>query len=255
MELAPQFFTKRIVSDKVSDSRISNHYRSRPKSKADWKYCYKDIGGKAYADLLLKLLDEQKQFHNDVSAAEKKTVLQLEKLYEQATRLGKDDAKDTILQAALQQGGSIFFLKEQYRKELAAGRNDWQETHALKKTLLEKDPDNRLRVHHDVAILDFEARAQNLKNVSTADHAVQPLVDYLAHYGNRDSENGWRVELLISQVFQSKNQHAKALTYAKIARSHAPPRQRVDIAKVIIDLEQATESIGSAADQPPPQQD
>lgn len=209
---------------------------------------YNANGPKAFANTLLKLLNEQHEFHKELKDLDKKSATDLQKLYEQATRLGKVEQKKEILQAGLTCDDSLFFLKEQYHQLLQDGKIANLSTQEVRAKLLAKDPYNKKHTHYDVALLDFEALAKNLKDQKSADSAVKPLQAYLDRFGKKDLEYAWKIELTISQVYASKNQQDKALAYAKASHSHAPEKHKTDLSKAIISLEQSSNMIGDASE-------
>lgn len=202
------------------------------------KLNYQDIGGKAYAELLLKMIAEQKQYQKAMTELGSKNMHEMEALYATAQYLNKQKDQDTILCTALAKGGSIFFLKEQYRRELATGKMHTTATMALKADLLQRDPDNKVFVHHDVAVLEFEVYASREINGQNIDQALQPLLAYLDRFGNMSPEKHWKMEIIIAQVYENNNCKEQAIKYARLARSHAPPRARGDISRMIANLEE-----------------
>ncbi len=207
---------------------------------------YKPGGGKSYAEYLLKLLQRQQELKNGMKSLPEKSIAELQALYERATELGMDSEGAEIVHAALQKEDSPFFLTERYRLLLNEGLANNPEAENIKKKLLIKDPENKSGIHYSLAVIDFEARAENLPNQLTADQAVQPLQQYLRNFGAYDSQNRWKIELTISQVFRSKNQHSEALSFAKEALCHAPEEMKNNVAQTIVGLEDTISAIGSA---------
>ena len=209
---------------------------------------YREGGGKAYADYLLKILKEHEDFQKGVKSIKTQSSASLQKLYEKATSLGMDDEAQTVLKEGITREDTLFFLKENYRILLADGQINATEAKKVRADLLAKDPENKKHIHYDVAILDFEALSKNLPRTKIADDVLKPLQDYVAKFGEKDAKNRWKMEMTISQVYRSKKQFDKALTYAKASREHAPSYLKLDIAKLINEIDQAQDTIAEASE-------
>ena len=207
---------------------------------------YKAGGGKSYAEYLLKLVKNQDQFKQGMKTLQKQDLASLESLYKQASKMGMHTEEKAIIAAALQKGGSTFFLTESYRQFAHDGESNSEPAQNIKKKLQNQDPDNKTGVHYQIAVIDFEAQAENLPQQTDANSTIKPLQDYLQQFGANDSENRWRIEMTISQVLRSKNQNNEALAYAKSSLEHAPEEFKASVAQAIIGLEQNTSNIGSA---------
>ena len=211
---------------------------------------YREGGGKAYADYVLKLLKEYDDFHQGVQDLNEQKTSALPELYERAQKLGLKEAAHSILCEGMNRNDSIeislYFLKEDYRDLLQNGKIDDKQTKKIRAKLLAKDPDNQNHIHYDVAILDFEARSKNLPNEKTADKAVKPLQDYLARFGDKDTKHRWKMEMTISQVYRNKQQIEQALHYAKASHIHAPSYLKLDMAKEITVIEKEHNDIAEA---------
>jgi protein disulfide-isomerase len=210
---------------------------------------YREGGAKAYAEYILKILKEHSDFQKGVKTLSQQSSGELQRLYKKASQLGMDEEAKIILTEGLTHEDNIFFLKEQYRFLLNEGRIATKTTENVRKELLAKDPQNKKHVHYDVAICDFEALSKNLPALKTADTVLAPLEQYLAQFGEKDTKNRWKIEMTISQVYRSKNQLDKAAQYAMVSQAHAPAYMRLDIAKLVNDIQHDNSAIAEAAEE------
>ncbi|MDB6081914.1 MAG: putative disulfide bond isomerase, partial [Chlamydiia bacterium] len=207
---------------------------------------YRQGGGKSYGEYLLKVLDDHTQFQQGIKSPEKQTTASLQKLYTRANHLGMTATAQKLLEVGLTRNDTTFFLKEQYRNLLNQDKIGSVEAESIREKLLAMDPNNKERLHYDVAILDFEAHARKLPQADSADTAIKPLQNYLARFGNKDTKERWRIEMTISQVLRSKNQVREALGYAKDSHKNAPVYLRSDINTSIAELEEEVKAIANA---------
>lgn len=207
---------------------------------------YREGGGKAYADYLLKILKEHEDFQKGVKSIKTQSSASLQSLYEKATSLSMSVEAQTILKEGITREDTLFFLKEYYRILLSNGQISGSIAKKVRAHLLAKDPDNKKHIHYDVAILDFEALSKSLPYLKIADEVLKPLQDYVAQFGDKDTKNRWKMEMTISQVYRSKNQLDKAIFYAKASKEHAPSYLKLDIAKLVSEIDQAQDAIAEA---------
>lgn len=198
---------------------------------------YREGGGKEYAEYLLKVMQEHKDFKNGISSLESQNTKQLERLYKQAVALQMDETAHQIIQVGIQKNESPYFLKEHYWHLLNEGKLQDLETIKVRAMLLSMDTQNRQGIAYDVAIFDFACLCETLPKAASADELVQPLKEYLSQFGGSDKERAWRLEMMVSQVYRSKNQMQKARAYAKAAYEHAPYKMKVSINEALQELD------------------
>ena len=207
---------------------------------------YKQGGGKSYAEYLLKLLKDQEDFNKGMQSLSSLTLDQMKSLHEKAMQLGMSLESKNIIAAALQKGDSIYFLAEAYQDLAESGQSQSPESKLIRQKLLNMDPDNRLKVHYRVAVIDFEANTEDSSHQNDPFKMVQPLTQYLKDYGTNDPDNRWRIEMTISQVFRSQNLFDQALSFAKSSYDHAPEEFRNSVAQAVVGLQQSSADVGAA---------
>lgn len=163
---------------------------------------------------------------------------ELERLYLKAKKQGFNALTDKLFLAGLQVDKGLFFLLEQYRHLSERGTQGSKEGDAVRKKIRLRDPDNEQGGFRALALLDFqslaEKRSTKKKHVKAA---LKPIVDYVQKYGKEDTENLWRMELLIAQFLYGKNKAKEALLHAKSAFNHAPQENKAEIVDTISYLE------------------
>lgn len=209
---------------------------------------YREGGGKAYAEYLLKLLEDEKNFNKSMQEVDKQSVSILKSLYEHALCRGRVQDARNILQVGLVHNDNVFFLKERYRNLLQERNLNDKEVQKVKKQLLAKDPDNAKHIHYDLAVIEFEFLSKNLRTMKSAQAATKPLQDYLALFGEKDESHRFRVEMIISQAYHFKNEVKLADHYAKASYLHAPDEHKPMIAQSIASFQQDSSDIGAAGD-------
>lgn len=137
-------------------------------------------------------------------------------------------------------------LKDKYRQLVAEGKIDSSEAQEVRESLLAADHGRQM--HYDVALMEFEALASAMeRGLKAPGQAVGPLVDYLDRFGHLDSENGWRIEMTVAQVYFEQKQYSDALAFAKKAHSHAPQDQKGSIEEVITSIEESQKETSPTA--------
>jgi protein disulfide-isomerase len=204
---------------------------------------YRDGGGKLYGEYLMKVLKEHRDFQKGLHSLRDQPMQSLENMFLYASKLGFAEEKHQILNAALMQNPSIFFLKEKYRFLLSIGKMNSDDAKNTKTMLIVLDSNNKKHTHYDLAVMEFETLAKSLPYESSANKIVLPLETYLKQFGTQDEKNRWKIEMMISQVFSSKDQTEEAVEYMKAAYSHAPIRERITIASTLAEMERNLDAI------------
>ena len=63
-----------------------------------------------------------------------------------------------------------------------------------------------------------------------AEIAAQPLIEYLAHFGETDQKNIWRIEMMIAEMYLDADKWDEALEHAEKAYQAAPEAMHKEIA-------------------------
>lgn len=190
---------------------------------------YLPIGGKNYADHLRKIIDQFTALQQEFEGTP--TAKTLEELYYISKELGCPYWEEKIFQRGLKTDPGPFFLLERYCKLVDEGKIDSEEAREIRMEIESRDPRNLKGSLFRLAILEFQARSA--EDGLDPELAVAPLLKYLEHYGRKDKENGWRVEMMIAQFLFTRGLPQKALKHARACFKIAPDAVRKDISDSI----------------------
>jgi protein disulfide-isomerase len=197
---------------------------------------YRPGGGKQYAQYLFKLLAEKASYQQKVSALDKEELSSsdLKQLYEKAVALGHNQDVERIVTAGMQSDQQQFFLIEKYRKLALEGQLQSPEAVSLKEQLISGDPQNAKQIQYQIAMIDFDTLSHEMhEGVATPEETVAPLVSYITQFGETDKSNLWRLEMLISQTYYTKDKITEALEFAEFSYNAAPATAQPEIATAI----------------------
>lgn len=199
---------------------------------------YRPGGPRQYASHLNNMVNDYSMYNQKMQKVDQQQLsgAELKQLYEKAMEFHLENDLPIIIKSGVNSDLKNYFLLEQYRHLADEGMIHSKETISLKQQLLASDPDNANRVHYEIAVIDFEAYAQDQDHYSAA-HAAAPLIDYVEKYGKADKDNLWRLQMIISQVFLDQHQLPQALNFAKSSYQSAPSTIRPDIAVVIKNIQ------------------
>lgn len=205
---------------------------------------YRPGGARAYADYLLKIINDYGQYRKSVTEADKKklSTRDLKKLYEKATELERSDEASHLVALGLQLGApkeeKPFFLIERYRLLAQEGKIHGAEAQAIKKDIVSHDPKNEFGSQYELAVIEFDAYSDEMAKENYAPEiAIEPLVKYIEKFGSNDPDHLWKLQMIISQVFLEKNKYAQALEYAQASYNTAPPPIKSEIGIAVSNLQ------------------
>lgn len=201
---------------------------------------YRPGGAKAYADFLLKIVNDTQAFKEKVSKLETTPPAssELEVLYGKAKELCRFDELNKIIQIGMQSDDNRFFLLERYRYLAEEGFIHRKEAQTLRKQILNKDPENANLTQYKLAVIEFETFTEEMNREDYAPElAIAPLISYIEKFGEKDLSNLWRLNMIISQVYLDHSDVEHALKYVKEAQNKAPLSLQSELAFVIKNLE------------------
>lgn len=201
---------------------------------------YRSGGGKQYAQHLMKMVNEHTAYKQQMKrlGSHKFSGKELKRLYQKAHELDLESDKNLLVRVGMESDLAHYFLTERYRFLVNQGQIKSKEAAALRQRLLTIDPDNQFLTHYQVAVIDFEACCEQMETTKISlDDAVKPLITYMDHYGANDTENVWRLNMVISQVYLDQNRLDVALKFAKQSYTAAPSTIQSDIAMAIKSIE------------------
>lgn len=192
---------------------------------------YRPGGSQQYSQHLQKLIDSYKGYKEKLSTipTQKLSGFELKKLYEKSKEFDLANDMTYIMRYGIESDAKPFFLTEKYRFLADEGQIHQPEAVALKEQLLSMDPENSELAHYNVAVIEFEALSEEPAN----NNSIAPLLSYIEKFGNKDKENLWRLEMIISQVYLDKNLLNEALKHAQASHDSAPATVQPEIASAI----------------------
>ncbi len=194
---------------------------------------------RACADFFLKEVDKAYDLSDSLKHVDENkknlTVRNLEELYKKAKLFGKENEAAMILKIGVEkEGDNSFFLQEKYRILAEADKLEESEAQDIKNKLfgLNQESLNSHKLY--VAVCDFQSLS---KKICDSQKVSAPLTEYLKEFGSVDTENNWRVELMLAHYHSAKKEKEKALEYLKLALKDAPQFLRADIEDNVAKLE------------------
>lgn len=188
---------------------------------------YFDEKGEHFAEKLLEPLRKNRELN---CALEKLSSLgnyprELEKLYEWALELKREEDADYILARGMESREPLFFLIEKYR--LLAVDGKVEEKEKLSVTIHALDPNNAKESLLSLALIDFQTLAS--QEALPAKKVIEPLEDYIEKYGSQDAKNRWRIEMMIAQFYLNYDEWKVSLAHAEKAFESAPQEVKKEI--------------------------
>lgn len=201
---------------------------------------YKAGGGKEYAKHLMSLMKEHSAYNEKMNNLDSTQLsgVELKEMYERATELGRTFEAHQIAARGISSDQNHFFMLERYRLLAEHGKVHSEEAQTIKQQLLTVDPTNSRLTHYQLAVIDFEASfLEATTKTQNPDQAVSSLVDYIGKFGDKDKENLWRLQMIISQVYFDEDRLPQALQYAESSYQSAPSTVQPSIASAIKNIQ------------------
>lgn len=196
---------------------------------------YRRGGAKRYGNYVLSLLAEydelawqMKSLNEGVFNAE-----QLKDMYQQARASQHDDYIAAILGAGLKLENNSFFLIEKYRELMESEQGTLTEAQELRKTLLEPSRGDHQESSYRVAVIDFQALSEKYRQDEDPSRVLAPLLGFIEEFSDTEDSNIWKVHMMVSQVFSSKEQWQAALHHAQESQKLAPEPLQGDVQEAI----------------------
>ncbi len=171
---------------------------------------YSPEGGQQLANELLHGMAQNIELCRGLKALPKDEAV-LRRLYQLAQIMMRGEARSAIMSAGVEIEVP-FFLVEQYRLFVEEGKD----VTLLRQKLLKS---NDHEIHFTVAMIDFQEGASKHQDPC---EAIKPLEAYLEHFRDTDSQNIWRIEMMIAQFYLETDEWGVALKHAETAYKNAP---------------------------------
>jgi protein disulfide-isomerase len=188
-------------------------------------------GASDYSKHIASLIDSYQEYADKINdqALKNATPEELEELYKQSMQLNRNDDQARIMNEGLLKDWSGFFYAESYRQLVDDGQYRSEDAQAMRSKLLDPNLAHHIDNARFVAIIDFQESLDNDEQAK----ALDPLMQFLNQYGDKDPENTWKVQMVISQFHSDHNDFIEALEYAEQALSSAPENIREDIEEAV----------------------
>lgn len=210
---------------------------------------YRKGGGQSYLKHLSEAVHGHRKLHNKVEALDEQSPKQeeLKQLYFKAQELQQKDLMTQVLNKALEQGRSPFFLTEKYRQLALEGQAESNEARLLKREILSSTGKDAQNNQSNLAVIDFQQRLDRMDEMGyDSDYVTQPLVAYLDQNGEKDTKNRWRMEVSIAQVLVKDKEFKRALQLMHSALKHAPEPMHDEIKEAIQNIKQLAQANGES---------
>lgn len=175
-----------------------------------------------YGKHLVALLKKYTQIKAVLGSKAPIGFFDLKENYLEARELGSSYLIEKILDLGLRQDKDCFFHLEKYSVSVG------EEKKTLRKKILSLDKEHKISVALRLAILDY----QELQKSHSGD-ALAPLLDYAKSAGMDNTQENWRVHMLISQHLSLEGNIDEALEHAKLSLKLAPEGHQTEIKRSI----------------------
>lgn len=189
-------------------------------------------GASNYSKHIASLIDSYEGYADKINEQSLKDTSskELEELYMQSVQLNRTNDQARIMHEGLSKDKSGFFFSESYRQLVDEGQYGLEDAQAVRSKLLDPNLTHHIDNARFVAIVDFQ---ESLGNDDEQSKSLDPLMQFLNQYGDKDTENAWKVQMVISQFYSDHDDFTEALEYAELALSGAPENIREDIEEAV----------------------
>lgn len=184
-----------------------------------------------FADHIKSMLASYQElsYHKKNNSFAKLDEAKLESLYKTAEKMGCSQFQDVIMEVGLNIQPGLFFLLERYAQVIDGNKKQREIAKTIREQIVERDPGNEQGFLLKLAVLEFEKIASHLKENEDPHLAVEPLLNYIKEFGKKDTENLWRIEMMVAKYMFSKEQLPLALKHAEASYEVAPKHVKAEI--------------------------
>jgi len=155
-------------------------------------------------------------------------VEELRHLYRESCTYHLAKYTEILLSAGLAKDPGSFFLLEKYSELI---KTQPKKAKAVREEIETRDPENKEGAHLQLAIFDFQARAETSDNI---DKVLKPLKKYLKEFGLQDRENVWRVHMMIAQyLFHKHEKKEDVIKHAQASIESAPEEAKGELTEFL----------------------
>lgn len=136
--------------------------------------------------------------------------------------------KESLFLAGLAKDPGSFFLLEKYAQLI---KTQPKKAKAVREEIEKRDKENKEGAHLQLAIFDFQERAESSDNV---DKVLKPLKKYIKEFGSKDHENVWRVHMMIAQyLFHKHEKKEEIIKHAQASIDLAPEETKAELTEFL----------------------
>lgn len=157
-------------------------------------------------------------------------------LYQKACRLEIPRVRDYLLKRGIKLDKSPNFLLEKYAL-LSEQKGSDKARSAVKKQILQRDPNNMYASRFRLATIDFAHGIKKLRRHENPEKALLPLLNYVRENHTKDTQHIWEAEMMMARFLYEKKMPDKALKHAHRALHVAPVEQKEHLEESIAFLE------------------
>jgi protein disulfide-isomerase len=167
---------------------------------------YTSLGPKEYGKYLLDTYLHYQELYMDIklSNLSSKSVEELERLYDKAHKLRSPHLVQKILEEGVNQNQGVFFPLEKYSQLLYSGKSSSAEAKSLRQMVVKRDPENKQGSILRLALLDFQANADDVSK--NAEETVAPLKEFIDSFHDKEKETLMRLHVMISDYFHARGE-------------------------------------------------
>lgn len=195
------------------------------------KVGYLPVDGREYALHLKELVKDYYQVEKTFKQSSSLSEKQWEQLDQTVKALGCPYYLQKVEKEGLEKCMGPYFLLEKYESALKNNGFSDPNSKVLREKIKQKDPHNVYGSHFRLAVLEFKILSKELS--TDPKKVVEPLVQYISIFGDKDKKDLWKIHLLIAEYLFSKKESKAALYHAKLSFQNAPEIVRKDLAETI----------------------
>ncbi len=199
------------------------------------KCSYLPLSSKEFAHRACELLEDYQLVKERVEEEISPNVSQelLKDLYIKAKKLDNQKLKSALLEIGMQHGKGAFFLLEKYATLIQNDPEKSPEITSIRSRILESDPKDQEHSRLQLAIMDFHRKEESPVKQQDYKKTLKPLLSYLKDFGDKDSENRWKVQLMIAQYLFRKGKVEDAIQHAQASLDNAPEESKADVEQTL----------------------
>lgn len=198
------------------------------------RFGYQPLDAQAFGGYLLDVISDFKEICAALDGRHPKDEsIKWKDLYHKSKQLSRPEFKKIILEKGIKEDPSADLFLEKYLFLLENNKLKDKVVKECRQMLIDRDPKNHLGTHFHIALAEFHKLNDREKTKKNLQKTLSPLLCYLQLFEEKDTENAWRVEMVIANYLLSRQKLESALAFAQKAYQHAPEAMKNTIAEWI----------------------